>query len=115
MESVKNKDASYNDLLADENDEVEIRPIRRRDAVEAGLDYWIDDGDFEREKQRRIAIKNRKAMEGSISKERLREEVIAPYKQNWIGLFSMVIVILATIVTKFPEVIEIPVIKIPDL
>jgi hypothetical protein len=54
-------------------------------------------------------------MEGSISKERLREEVIAPYKQNWIGLFSMVIVILATIVTKFPEVIEIPVIKIPDL
>ena len=40
MESVKNKDASYNDLLADENDEVEIRPIRRRDAVEAGLDYW---------------------------------------------------------------------------
>jgi len=58
--AIKNKDNNYNNLLADENDEVEIRPIRRRDAVEAGLDYWIDDGDFEREKQRRIAIKNRK-------------------------------------------------------
>ena len=56
-----------------------------------------------------------KAMEGSISKDRLRDEVVAPYKQNWIGLFSMVIVILSTIVIKFPEVIETPIIKIPDL
>jgi hypothetical protein len=40
---------------------------------------------------------------------------VAPYKQNWIGLFSMVIVILSTIVIKFPEVIETPIIKIPDL
>ena len=54
-------------------------------------------------------------MEGSISKDRLRDEVVAPYKQNWIGLFSMVIVILSTIVIKFPEVIETPIIKIPDL
>ena len=57
----------------------------------------------------------KKAMEGSISRERLRDEVVAPYKQNWIGFFSMGIVILATIVTKFPEVIENPVITIPDL
>mmetsp|Transcript_16313 Transcript_16313/g.23125 ORF Transcript_16313/g.23125 Transcript_16313/m.23125 type:complete len:187 (+) Transcript_16313:77-637(+) len=116
MESaIKNKDANNNNFAVDETDEVEIRPIRRRDAVEAGLDYWIDDGDFEREKQRRIAVRNRKAMEGTISKEKLREEVVAPYKQNWIGFFSMMIVILATIITKFPEAIEIPVIKIPDL
>jgi len=58
---------------------------------------------------------NKKAMEGTMSKEKLRDEVVAPYKQNWIGFFSMVIVILATIVTKFPEAVEIPVIKIPDL
>ncbi len=61
MESaIKNKDANNNNFAVDETDEVEIRPIRRRDAVEAGLDYWIDDGDFEREKQRRIAVRNRK-------------------------------------------------------
>mmetsp|Transcript_16740 Transcript_16740/g.28463 ORF Transcript_16740/g.28463 Transcript_16740/m.28463 type:complete len:187 (+) Transcript_16740:88-648(+) len=116
MESaIKNKDANNNNFLVDETDEVEVRPIRRIDAVEAGLDYWIDDGDFEREKQRRIAVKNRMAMEGTMSKEKLRDEVVAPYKQNWIGFFSMVVVILATIVTKFPEAIETPVIQIPDL
>jgi len=58
---------------------------------------------------------NKKAMEGTMSKEKLRDEIVAPYKQNWIGFFSMVVVILATIVTKFPEAVEIPVIKIPDL
>ena len=61
MESaIKNKEANNNNLLTDDTDEVEIRPIRRRDAVKAGLDYWIDDSDFEKEKQRRIAVKNRK-------------------------------------------------------
>jgi hypothetical protein len=54
-------------------------------------------------------------MEGSISKDKLREEMVAPYKQNWIGLFSVLIVVLSTIVTKFPEVMQIPVIPIPDL
>ena len=62
-----------------------------------------------------IDTKQQKAMEGTISKDKLREEVVAPYKQNWIGFFSMMIVILATIATKFPEAMEIPVIKIPDL
>ncbi len=54
-------------------------------------------------------------MEGEISKQKLREEVVAPYKQNWIGLFSVLIVVLSTIVTKFPEMMQIPVIPIPDL
>ncbi len=62
-----------------------------------------------------LDTKQQKAMEGTISKDKLREEVVAPYKQNWIGFFSMMIVILATIATKFPEAMEIPVIKIPDL
>lgn len=56
-----------------------------------------------------------KVMEGEISKEKLREEVVAPYKQNWIGIFSLMIVMLSAIVTKFPELIQIPVIPIPDL
>ena len=57
----------------------------------------------------------KKSMEGSISKERLREEVVAPYKQNWIGIFSVFIVMLSAIATKFPELLQIPVIPIPDL
>lgn len=54
-------------------------------------------------------------MEGEIPKEKLWTEVFAPYKQNWIGIFSMFIVILATIVTKFPELLNQPIIPIPDL
>ena len=60
-----NKNNSNNNIFGSgdndyDADEIEIRPIRRKDAVQAGMDYWIDDSDFEREKQRRIAIKNRK-------------------------------------------------------
>ena len=54
-------------------------------------------------------------MEGEISRDKLREEVVAPYKQNWIGIFSVIVIILSTIATKFPEVMQIPVIQIPDL
>lgn len=101
-------------LLGDEDD-VEIRPARRKDAVEAGLDYWIDEGDMRRERQRRIAVKNRKSTEGSISEEKLREEVVAPYKQNWIGVFSVFVAVLSAVGTKFPELLQTPVIPIPDL
>jgi hypothetical protein len=40
--------------------EIETRPIRRIDAIEAGLDYWMDEIDLEKERQRKIAAKNRK-------------------------------------------------------
>ena len=55
------------------------------------------------------------ALEGEMPKEKLWTEVFAPYKQNWIGIFSVFIVVLATIVTKFPELLNAPVIQIPDL
>lgn len=63
--NINNNSKSNNNIFGSgdndaDADEIEIRPIRRKDAVQAGMDYWIDDGDFEREKQRRIAIKNRK-------------------------------------------------------
>ena len=50
-----------------------------------------------------------------MSRDKLREEVVAPYKQNWIGIFSLVIALLSTIATKFPELMQIPIISIPDL
>ncbi|KAL9184609.1 hypothetical protein ACHAXT_012579 [Thalassiosira profunda] len=106
--------ASYDDATH-EDDDIEVRPVRRRDAVEAGMDYWIDEGDLERERRRRIASKNRKSMEGAMPKEKLREEVVAPYKQNWIGILSVAVVVLSAIGTNFPELLQIPVIPIPDL
>ena len=77
---------------------------------------------FEAEQQ---AIKDRKEAlmlssgqrrpDGVVSKEKLMSEVKAPYKQNWIGYFSVGIAILSTIIIKFPELLDQPTIRIPDL
>ena len=98
--------------------ESELRPLVRAKKVEAGEDYWIDEAELQKSLQRKIDIQNRKSAMprvGEISKERLRTEVVAPYKQNWIGLFSIGIIVLATIVTNFPELLVTPLIQIPDL
>jgi hypothetical protein len=105
----------------EEEYDIEIRPIRRRDAIEAGLDYWIDESDLEKERLRKKAMRRRSGggvgggSEQQISKEKLKEEMVAPYKQNWIGLLSVGVVILSAIATKFPELLMVPIIPIPDL
>mmetsp|Transcript_18792 Transcript_18792/g.26501 ORF Transcript_18792/g.26501 Transcript_18792/m.26501 type:complete len:172 (+) Transcript_18792:222-737(+) len=91
------------------------RPLVSAEAREAGEDYWIDEKDLQESLLREQAIKNRKAMEGEITQEKLRAEVAAPYKQNWIGYFSVCIIVLAMIVTQFPELLNNPVIQIPDI
>ena len=48
------------DNIIDDNNDIEVRPVRRRDRVEKGLDYWIDESDLKRDKEKRIALKNRK-------------------------------------------------------
>ena len=70
---------------------------------------------FAQANEREEAIKNRKAMEGEISKEKLKSEIVAPYKENWIGIFSVFIFAITVIVISFPELVELPVIPIPDL
>jgi hypothetical protein len=82
---------------------------------EAGEDYWIDEKEYESDQLRQHAIKNRIAIEGEIPKEKLWTEVKAPYKQNWIGYFSMMILMISTIVIKFPELLDTPLVQIPDL
>lgn len=93
----------------------EIRPLVRSRSVEAGEDYWIDEEDLKKSIERENAIKNRKALEGEISQEKLVSEVVAPYKQNWIGLISVFVVTISFIVSKFPELLDTPQITIPDL
>jgi len=94
---------------------LETRPLVRSVSVEAGEDYWIDEDDLRKSLEREQAIKNRKPMEGEISKEKLRTEVVAPYKQNWIGVISVFIIFLATIIKQFPDLLLSPIIAIPDL
>ena len=94
---------------------IETRPLVRSKSIEAGEDYWIDEEELKKFSEKEKAIKNRKAMEGEMSKEKLQQEVVAPYKQNWIGLFSVGIIILAVIVQEFPELLREPTIPLPDL
>jgi hypothetical protein len=54
-------------------------------------------------------------LEGEVPKEKLMSEIVAPYKQNWIGYFSVFIAIISVIVIKFPELLDQPNIQIPDL
>ena len=96
-------------------DTAESRPLVASRSKEAGQDYWIDEKDLEQEKRRLEAIANRKATEGEVPKEKLWSEVKAPYKQNWIGIFTVIILVFSVIISKFPELLENPVIPIPDL
>ena len=93
----------------------ETRPLVKSIAKEAGQDYWIDPEDLEKERRREEAIKNRKALEGEVPKEKLMSEIVAPYKQNWIGFFSVFIATLSIIIIKFPELLDQPKIVFPDL
>ena len=102
----------------------EYRPLVPSVRRDMGEDYWIDPIDLERE-QRRIqeeqllhiarGERNRKQTD-IISVEKLMTEVKAPYRQNWIGYFSVMVAVLSIIVSQFPELLEpTPTIRFPDL
>mmetsp|Transcript_4290 Transcript_4290/g.12257 ORF Transcript_4290/g.12257 Transcript_4290/m.12257 type:complete len:182 (-) Transcript_4290:152-697(-) len=112
----RNKNTSSNDNTNTNDDfpwdTVESRPIVSSISKEYGEDYWIDQKDIEREQQRKqLQLLSAK----KVSKEKLMDEVVAPYKQNWIGYFSLLILTLTVIVIKFPELLNTPLIAIPDL
>ena len=95
-----------------------VASIRR----DTGEDYWIDPKDLEREQRRKEELKKQRAayLEGkgeqAMSEEKLMTEVKAPYRQNWIGYFSLMVAILSIIVSQFPELLEpAPTIQFPDL
>jgi len=110
---------NYNDRLAVTQDYRPLVPSVRR---VMGEDYWIDPKDLERERQReeqeqqrRIAFGTRSDTDQAMSQEKLMTEVIAPYRQNWIGYFSLMVAVLSIIVSQFPELLEPTQIRLPDL
>lgn len=91
----------------------ESRSIISTISKELGEDYWIDQDELKAAEERRKAHIRREP--GQIPDEKLWIEILSPYKQNWIGIISVIMVVLTTIVTKFPELVEAPTITIPDL
>ena len=107
------------------DDDGEYRPLVPSVRRDMGEDYWIDPEDLERERLRkeeqerqRIAFEERvrSGEEPMMPQEKLMTEVKAPYRQNWIGYFSLVVALLSIIVAQFPELLEPAAItRFPDL
>ena len=109
----KQQGGNFDDSDDDEQWETaDLRPLVLSRSKELGEDYWIDEKDLQRERQR---MASRPPDPGQIPEKKLWKEVLSPYRQNWIGLISVGFVVLATIVTKFPELLSTPSITIPDL
>ena len=118
--SSKTAETKKSSMMADE-----IRPLIKSVSRERGTDYWIDPADYEREVRReqerlerlqRLRTGGGKNSDKMISDEKLWSEVKAPYKQNWIGYFSVMVAILSMLLTKFPELLEpTTIIQYPDL
>jgi hypothetical protein len=89
----------------------EARPLVKGNAIEQGLDYWIDEEELKRSQEQA----RRQPTPTQIPEEKLWIEILSPYKQNWIGLISVTIVVLAFVVKNFPELTEYPLITVPDL
>jgi hypothetical protein len=91
----------------------EVRPLIADYAKEKGQDYWIPQEDYV--KYQRLEEARRLRDPGQVSNEKLMKEVLSPYKQNWIGVISVSIVVIATLIKNFPELLTSPSILIPDL
>lgn len=92
---------------------VEVKPLIKSEAREQGVDYWMDEQELKSYNARQKALRERDP--GQVPDEKLWKEVLSPYKQNWIGWVSVFFVIITTIITKFPELLQSPIISIPDL
>ena len=91
----------------------EVRPLVKESAKEQGLDYWIPEDELVRYQQVEEAKRLRDP--GQVSNEKLMTEVLSPYRQNWIGVISVSIVVIAALIKNFPELLNSPTINIPDL
>lgn len=113
-----NKDS---DMVTLSSSDQEYRPLVSSIRRESGEDYWIDPKDLEKEqrkieeqRQQQELARSARGKKNIISSEKLMTEVKAPYRQNWIGYFSLVVAILSIIVVQFPELLEpAPTMKFP--
>lgn len=90
----------------------ESRPLIKAEAREQGEDYWIDEEELKKLEER---SKPPVRQPGQVTDEKLWGEVLSPYRQNWIGLAWTLVLVFVVIGSQFPELMQSPVITIPDL
>lgn len=93
----------------------ESRPLIASNAKEKGQDYWVDEEALKREQEREAARIAARQSGKQVPDEKLWDEILSPYRQNWIGFISVFVITIAFIIKNFPELIENPIIQLPDL
>lgn len=95
-------------------DAMESVPIVRPDAPpESGEDYWVD-ADELLEPSAAPKPAPAKPLDEAV-KQRLRQEVVSPYENNWILWVVAVVAVLVLLVKVFGGLDTLPIISVPDL
>ena len=84
------------------------RHLRVEVKREQGEDYWLDPAQIraeqaESKRREKYLLKNKK---DGYSEAKLREEIVAPYKNNFIGATVIGIGIIAVVFSQFPGLLE---------
>lgn len=91
--------------------EGDIRPLVSAERKEAGADFWISEEDLRAEEERVEGEKNRKLMEGDMPASKLREEIVAPYTNNWIGFVVGVVLLISLVFELDPTLFDGPIVQ----
>lgn len=92
-------------------------PLVRADASpESGEDYWVALDETAKVVEEGSG-KGKSEKEGIDEglKQRLKEEVVSPYTQNWILRAVAVVLVLVVLVAIFGGEEKVPIIRVPDL
>jgi hypothetical protein len=77
---------------------------------ERGEDYWVDPALLQAEFDEKERVKSRRARfkrkEKAFAEAKLREEIVAPYKNNVIGTIVLGIGVAAVVFAAFPNLLE---------
>jgi len=97
-------------LDEEEWDNMETIPlVKKMASPESGEDYWIEARPAPAKPQ---VPKKKKKVDVNV-KEKLRKETTSPYKDNWIGIVVLAMLVLVVLYNIFPH--ELPIIRVPDL
>lgn len=89
--------------------------VRRSGSPESGEDYWMSmDASAEANAQEGETTRKKKPIDDRL-RERLKQEVVSPYTQNWILWAGVIVAVLVGLVAIFGGEEMIPIIAVPDL
>lgn len=72
---------------------------------EDGTDYWMDEKDVKKEQAKKV--KRKAPAPDQFPKERIRDEIVSPYKNNWILFIAITIFSIAFFTYLFPEELQV--------